>query len=432
MTTRDTLKVAAAQYPIGRPASLDAWRDNVARWVEQGAATGASLLVFPEMQRSRWLAAFGAEVSGNLEATLTTVANLEHERLELHRELAALHKVHILVGSGPSRRAQGVYVNAAQLVTPDGAVGVQEKHIMTPFERDWGITPGDGIRVFDTALARIGIAICYDSEFPLLVRGMAEAGAEIVLIPSCTERISGYHRVRTGAKARALENQIATVLILTVGDALWSPAVDRNTGAAGIFVLVGADGRRRRRAGRGHFRRTPMGERDGRHQAAARAARIRRDAQLLRLGKPAGRVAPCRQGPAHPAALKALALSKRCLLQGPGHAYGRLQRLAAALDRHGFRFEGAAGEDRMGRTVAALVYLQDLAELDTGGICVELGTALRVDDRLLARIVLHLLPWLTSNDKPAISLAPSPTRRSSTSPSLSRLRTTTCTWLVAR
>ena len=236
MTTRDTLKVAAAQYPIGRPASLDAWRDNVARWVEQGAATGASLLVFPEYAAIEMAAAFGAEVSGNLEATLTTVANLEHERLELHRELAARHKVHILVGSGPSRRAQGVYVNAAQLVTPDGAVGVQEKHIMTPFERDWGITPGDGIRVFDTALARIGIAICYDSEFPLLVRGMAEAGAEIVLIPSCTERISGYHRVRTGAKARALENQIATVLSPTVGDALWSPAVDRNTGAAGIFV----------------------------------------------------------------------------------------------------------------------------------------------------------------------------------------------------
>ena len=236
MTTRDTLKVAAAQYPIGKPASLDAWRDNVARWVEQGAATGASLLVFPEYAAIEMAAAFGAEVSGNLEATLTTVANLEHERLELHRELAARHKVHILVGSGPSRRAQGVYVNAAQLVTPDGAVGVQEKHIMTPFERDWGIMPGDGIRVFDTALARIGIAICYDSEFPLLVRGMAEAGAEIVLIPSCTERISGYHRVRTGAKARALENQIATVLSPTVGDALWSPAVDRNTGAAGIFV----------------------------------------------------------------------------------------------------------------------------------------------------------------------------------------------------
>ena len=52
----------------------------------------------------------------------------------------------------------------------------------------------------------IGIAICYDSEFPLLARAMAEAGAELLLVPSCTERVSGYHRVRTGARgARAGE-----------------------------------------------------------------------------------------------------------------------------------------------------------------------------------------------------------------------------------
>ena len=90
--------------------------------------------------------------------------------------------------------------------------------------------------MFDTALGRIGIAICYDSEFPLLVRALAEAGAEIVLVPSCTEHVSGFHRVRNAAMARALENQIATVMSPTVGDAPWSAAVDRNCGAAGIFV----------------------------------------------------------------------------------------------------------------------------------------------------------------------------------------------------
>ncbi|HWK33009.1 MAG TPA: nitrilase, partial [Hyphomicrobium sp.] len=46
----------------------------------------------------------------------------------------------------------------------------------------------------------------------------------------------GYHRVRTGSLARALENQIAAVVSPTVGDALWSPAVDHNTGSAGIYV----------------------------------------------------------------------------------------------------------------------------------------------------------------------------------------------------
>ena len=138
--------------------------------------------------------------------------------------------------AGLCAKAKAAIVNAAQLVTPKGSIGVQEKLIMTPFETDWGISAGKQARVFDTALGMIGINICYDSEFPLLARAMAEAGAELLLVPSCTERVSGYHRVRTGARARALENQIAAIVSPTVGDALWSPAVDRNSGAAGIYV----------------------------------------------------------------------------------------------------------------------------------------------------------------------------------------------------
>ena len=67
---------------------------------------------------------------------------------------------------------------------------------MTPFERDWGISAGGPVRVFDTALGLIGIAICYDSEFPLLVRAMAEAGAELHARPL-------VHRARVGLSSRA-------------------------------------------------------------------------------------------------------------------------------------------------------------------------------------------------------------------------------------
>jgi predicted amidohydrolase len=81
---------------------------------------------------------------------------------------------------------------------------VHEKRILTPFERAWRVAPGRQLRVFETVLGRIGVAICYDSQFPLLVRAQAEAGAELILIPSCTEYLSGYHRVRAAAQARAL------------------------------------------------------------------------------------------------------------------------------------------------------------------------------------------------------------------------------------
>lgn len=236
MTRKDTLKVASAQYPIGQPKCLAEWEEKIALWVKSGAATGAELLVFPEYAAIEQAAAFGPEVYGNLKATLAKVAELAESRVALHADLAKTYNVHILVGSGPVRKADGSYVNSAQFVTPHGKTSEQEKLVMTPFERDWGISSGGPVRVFETAIGTFGIAICYDSEFPLLVHAMADAGASVVLVPSCTERISGYHRVRTGSMARALENTIATVQSPTVGDAPWSPAVDFNAGAAGVYV----------------------------------------------------------------------------------------------------------------------------------------------------------------------------------------------------
>jgi predicted amidohydrolase len=105
---------------------------------------------------------------------------------------------------------------------------------MTRFEREeWGVVGGGPLQLFDTGLGKIGILICYDSEFPLLARAMAEA--DLILVPSCTEALTGYSRVRIGAMARALENQCVTVMSSTVGPCDWSPSVDQNTGMGGVF-----------------------------------------------------------------------------------------------------------------------------------------------------------------------------------------------------
>lgn len=236
MTARpDHIRVAAAQYPLDPAADMTAWAGKAARWVAEGAATDAGLLVFPEYGALEMAATRGAAVTGDLTATLDAAADLQAKAAATWQSLAARHRVHILAPSGPERRAYG-FVNAARLYAPGGGVGVQEKLIMTPFERGWGISAGKIQRVFDTAIGRLGVAICYDSEFPLLVRALAEARADVVLVPSCTEHPSGNNRVRTAAMARALESQIATVMAPTIGEAAWSAAVDRNYGAAGIFV----------------------------------------------------------------------------------------------------------------------------------------------------------------------------------------------------
>ena len=230
------IRIAAAAYPLDGFATLGAVEDKIARWVAEAAGAGAQLLVFPEYGAMELASPAGKAVCADLAASLAAVSDALPRIDAFHADLATRHGVHILAGSGPHRGADGRYRNTARLFTPSGRSGRQDKLIRTPFEHDWGLVPGDKLGVFETTLGRIGIAICYDSEFPLLVRTMVEAGAQIILVPACTEFVSGYHRVRTAALARALEGGCATVVSPTVGESAWSPAVDYNSGAAGIYV----------------------------------------------------------------------------------------------------------------------------------------------------------------------------------------------------
>ncbi len=230
-----TVTIAAAQYPIERLETLGGYEGKLARWVAEAASAGAELLVFPEYGAMEYAGAAGADAE-SLAGSLAAAADGMAHMIEVHAGLSRRHGVHIVAASGPCRTAAGTYVNRARLFAPSGQHGAQDKQIMTPFEQHWGISPGTGLQVFETALGVIGIAICYDSEFPLLVHALCAAGAEIVAVPTCTEFVSGWSRVRTAALARALENTCVTVQSPTIGDAPWSPSVDANCGAAGIFV----------------------------------------------------------------------------------------------------------------------------------------------------------------------------------------------------
>jgi predicted amidohydrolase len=228
--------VAAAQYPLDWLASFSAYEAKLARWVEEGARRGAGLLVFPEYAGLELASLAGREAAGDLSSSIAAVSDRLPLADAVHARLARRHGVFILAGSAPERRADGTVGNVARLFTPDGACGRQEKIMMTRFEREqWGISGGRELSVFDIGTARVGIAICYDVEFPLVARALVEAGAEVILAPSCTDTVHGYWRVRVGAQARALENQCVVVQAPLVGSLDWSPAVDVNRGAAGVF-----------------------------------------------------------------------------------------------------------------------------------------------------------------------------------------------------
>ncbi|MCB0347120.1 MAG: hypothetical protein KDD66_18515, partial [Bdellovibrionales bacterium] len=102
---------------------------------------------------------------------------------------------------------------------PNGKVYTQDKLHVTPNERtDWGTSPGEGIKLFDTPFGRIAILICYDIEFPELSRMLALAGAEIIFVPFSTDEKKAYLRVRYTAQARAVENYMYVVLSGNVGN----------------------------------------------------------------------------------------------------------------------------------------------------------------------------------------------------------------------
>ena len=229
------MKLAAAAYPLTWFDHFDDFAAHLGHWVAEAAAKGADLLVFPEYGAMELASLGGRRVSENLEAALHEVARWKPAVDALHQELAARHGVHILGASGPVFDGPRP-VNRATLYAPGGIVGHQDKQIMTRFEREtWFVDPGHGLTVFETPLGRLGVVICYDSEFPLLSRALVEAGVEILLVPSCTDSFRGFTRVRVGAMARALDNQCVVVHSPTVGLCDFCPAVDENVGSAAIY-----------------------------------------------------------------------------------------------------------------------------------------------------------------------------------------------------
>jgi predicted amidohydrolase len=235
-----TVRVATLAYPIEALPDFDAFAAKQRALVADAAGRGAQLLVFPEYASIELSAILPAAERGELGRELRALQPLRAAIDELYAELARERSVYILGPSFPDLVAEsGLFHNRARFHAPSGALGLVEKLQMTRFEReDWGISAATRTQVFETELGVIGAAICYDCEFPLIVRRQVMLGAEIVLVPSCTDTLAGYHRVMLSCRARALENQCYVVQAPTVGDAPWSLALDHNHGAAAVYGPV--------------------------------------------------------------------------------------------------------------------------------------------------------------------------------------------------
>ena len=234
----DRIRVASLQYFIRPVESFDQFAQQVEAlaWTAEGYS--ANLLVFPEYFACQLLTTLG-NVRRPITEQVRHLAQLESKIVELMKRLAQETKMYIVGGTVPAvdpPDLETVY-NECYIYSPHGKWDVQGKLHMTRFEKEeWKVSPHTKFKVFDTEMGKLAITICYDVEFPELARAAAKQGANILIVPSCTDDRQGFLRVRYCAQARAIENQMYVVHSCLVGSIPMVPAVSLNYGQASILT----------------------------------------------------------------------------------------------------------------------------------------------------------------------------------------------------
>lgn len=203
-----TVRVASVQYQMRSVASFEEFATQVEFFVDTASDYRADFVVFPELITNQLLALVPAERPA-LSARRLHEFTPQYEKL--FGDMAIRYAINILAGTHLVVEGDRL-VNVAYLFHRDGRVDRRHKVHITPSEqRWWGVSPGDDIQAIDTDRGRIGIAICYDVEFPELPRLLREQGAQILFVPYNTDLRSGHIRVRSCAHARCIENHMYVV-----------------------------------------------------------------------------------------------------------------------------------------------------------------------------------------------------------------------------
>jgi len=231
-------KIAITQYEIEHLPNWQAYEDKILRLVERVKENEAELLTMSEYaglelaswtEHTRW-------TEHKIDKQFAYINSLLPEYHQFYTTLAKQYQLYIQPGTLPVLAEDGHYRNRAYFFSPNGKIGYQDKIYLTPFEQETKlIRPGHQLQLFETSFGKLGITICYDSEFPALAHQFAKAGALLLLVPSCTEKISGLTRVSISSQARAIENQCYVAQSSLIGKVTWSDMIDINTGQSAVY-----------------------------------------------------------------------------------------------------------------------------------------------------------------------------------------------------
>lgn len=199
-------------------ASLDEWLERVEERLGESARAGARLLVLPEHAVIAWL-----QFAPPLETIEEPgwIARQARRAVPALRDMVQRHGVGLVPGSIPYRpHDRGGLVNRAFMITPEGRICHHDKLELTPSERSagcWQLERGSDVRVCEWRGLRIATLICLDVQLTRVIAGLAQLDVDLLLVPSATNDVAGYHRVFDCAKARAVELQCAVAIVGLMG-----------------------------------------------------------------------------------------------------------------------------------------------------------------------------------------------------------------------
>lgn len=234
-----SLQVGLVQYEIGRPVSLVDWEAKIERYIAEAAQQKDQLVLFPELFSLEGLALIAEAEGDPALATRELARRFTPHFLEKFSEWSHAYGVAVVAGTWPVLVGDDVH-NVAFLFGPDGKLlHRQAKNHLTHDEKAlyrWNGARGGMLRYTLANGITIGIAICFDSEFPNFMPTTKGAIPEILLVPSMTGDDFGRYRVRRAASARAVEHHAYVVVTGTVGGKENDPLLGIHAGQAVAFA----------------------------------------------------------------------------------------------------------------------------------------------------------------------------------------------------
>ena len=225
-------RIGVVQWQLRSVRSVQSFFENVEFFVDAISGYQADFLLFPELFSAPLMAEFNEDDAAK---AIRKLAHYSNEIRDKMVEYALAYNINIIAGSMPVYENEKLY-NVAYLCRRDGSYEAQYKIHVTPAERhDWGMTGGDKVQVFETDTAKIGILICYDSEFPELGRILADQGMEILFVPFATDTQNGFQRVKICSQARAIENECYVAISGSVGNLPKVKNMDIQFGQSAVF-----------------------------------------------------------------------------------------------------------------------------------------------------------------------------------------------------